>query len=223
MRIEDIVQLLHRVRRNGSGWLACCPAHEDHNPSLSISEGEGGRILLRCFAGGSIEAILGALGLTKRDLFQQGGERPASSSQTSADLRGKNGRGKRHTTQEVAAEAAAFGLKRKYHKDYKRVAFWKCQDSGGKEVGRVYRFEDPAEGHSSKQYWPVCRDGSGWRIGDPPGGFPLYRLPQLRAMTGPVFVTEGEKAADVLVGAGPTVTTSAHGAQTVPSQTPVAS
>jgi len=43
-------------------WKAQCPAHEDKNPSLSITE-QPGRILLHCHAGCSFEAIIGAAGL----------------------------------------------------------------------------------------------------------------------------------------------------------------
>jgi 5S rRNA maturation endonuclease (ribonuclease M5)/archaellum biogenesis ATPase FlaH len=61
--IDDVLSRLQGVKRNGSGWLARCPAHEDHNPSLSVNEGEGGRVLLKCFAGCEYRAILAALGL----------------------------------------------------------------------------------------------------------------------------------------------------------------
>lgn len=56
-------------RRNGTGWLARCPAHEDERASLSIGEGEDGRVLLKCFAGCELDAILGKLGIAARDLF----------------------------------------------------------------------------------------------------------------------------------------------------------
>ncbi len=32
---------------NGHGWKACGPAHEDRSPSLSIDEGDDGRVLLK--------------------------------------------------------------------------------------------------------------------------------------------------------------------------------
>jgi hypothetical protein len=47
---------------------ACCPAHPDSRPSLSITEIED-RILLHCFAGCRIEDIVRALGLRMSDLF----------------------------------------------------------------------------------------------------------------------------------------------------------
>ena len=26
-------------RKTGSGWMVCCPAHDDRRPSLSVSDG----------------------------------------------------------------------------------------------------------------------------------------------------------------------------------------
>jgi putative DNA primase/helicase len=51
--------------------MTLCCAHTNKNPSLSISEGTGGQILLKCFAGCSIEEITGALGLDVGDLFPE--------------------------------------------------------------------------------------------------------------------------------------------------------
>ena len=49
--------------------MALCPAHEDNDPSLSISEGEDKRILVHCHAGCSVEAICNALGIEVKELF----------------------------------------------------------------------------------------------------------------------------------------------------------
>jgi hypothetical protein len=50
-------------------FQARCPAHDDFSPSLNFSEGEDGRLLLHCFAGCSVDTILAALNLNRRDLF----------------------------------------------------------------------------------------------------------------------------------------------------------
>jgi putative DNA primase/helicase len=50
MTLREFLGRLKGVRRSGSGWMALCPVHEDHDPSLSIRE-DGGRILLYCHAG----------------------------------------------------------------------------------------------------------------------------------------------------------------------------
>jgi archaellum biogenesis ATPase FlaH len=58
-----------RPKRSGPGWAARCPAHEDKQASLSIHEGEDGRVLVKCHAGCTVEDVLAELGLEMRDLF----------------------------------------------------------------------------------------------------------------------------------------------------------
>lgn len=67
LKLADVLAHVKGVRRSSGGHVALCPAHEDANPSLSISEGEGGRVLLNCFAGCTPEAIAKAIGL---ELYQ---------------------------------------------------------------------------------------------------------------------------------------------------------
>ena len=74
--IQTIVSRLRDAKPNGKGWVALCPAHDDRQPSLSVSEGEDGRVLLHCFAGCSPEEICGKLGLELRDLFPPGERAP---------------------------------------------------------------------------------------------------------------------------------------------------
>jgi hypothetical protein len=74
----EFLERLERVNRSGKGWTARCPAHEDRRASLSISEGDDGRILLKCFAGCPTEDIVEALSLSLSDLFPTGGGGPHS-------------------------------------------------------------------------------------------------------------------------------------------------
>lgn len=70
MTADEIVANLDRAKRVGDGrWVARCPAHEDRSPSLSVRALDDGRTLLHCFAGCSVEDIVGALGLALEDLF----------------------------------------------------------------------------------------------------------------------------------------------------------
>lgn len=55
----------------GTRWSARCPAHDDRTPSLSVSNGNDGRVLLRCWAGCETLAVLRALGLSWSDLFER--------------------------------------------------------------------------------------------------------------------------------------------------------
>ena len=72
MTTEQLVERLH-ARRSGAGWIARCPAHEDHSPSLSIGEGRDGKILLHCFGGCTSESVCNSLGLSLADLFSEPG------------------------------------------------------------------------------------------------------------------------------------------------------
>jgi hypothetical protein len=70
MTAEQLAERLH-ARHSGAGWIARCPAHQDRSPSLSIREGDDGRVLLHCFGGCPPETILGTIDLTIRDLFSR--------------------------------------------------------------------------------------------------------------------------------------------------------
>src|SRR5438045_2333702 len=70
MTADELVQYLDRVSTAGAdAWKARCPAHPDSNPSLSITTGDAGQILLHCHAGCSVGAILRELGFQFTDLF----------------------------------------------------------------------------------------------------------------------------------------------------------
>ena len=59
--LTTIAAGLKKVRWNGDyNFSACCPGHNDHNPSLSVTD-INGKILVRCFAGCSQEQVIGAL------------------------------------------------------------------------------------------------------------------------------------------------------------------
>jgi putative DNA primase/helicase len=45
----------------GADWTACCPAHDDQRPSLSIRDAEEGMVLVRCHVGCGQERIIAAL------------------------------------------------------------------------------------------------------------------------------------------------------------------
>lgn len=47
--------------RAGTSWIARCPAHDDRVPSLSISAGHAGKILVRCHAGCDQQDVIVAL------------------------------------------------------------------------------------------------------------------------------------------------------------------
>jgi len=56
-RAADIAEAL-KGRKNGEGWLAHCICHDDHTPSLAISESPDGKTLVFCHAGCPQEAVI---------------------------------------------------------------------------------------------------------------------------------------------------------------------
>jgi hypothetical protein len=69
MTVFNIIDRLEKVRSKGANqWLACCPAHDDRSPSLSIKN-DGDRVLLYCFSGCPTSDVLASIGLGYFDLF----------------------------------------------------------------------------------------------------------------------------------------------------------
>lgn len=71
MPIDRVLPQLAGVKGGGGQeqWIALCPGHDDRSQSLSVSVGEGQRVLLHCHAGCSLNDILSSLGLQLKDLF----------------------------------------------------------------------------------------------------------------------------------------------------------
>jgi hypothetical protein len=72
MIADKFLAQLTKVKRTGrESWIACCPAHEDKNPSMTVTEKDDGRVLIHCFAGCSVDSILGAVGMTFSDIYPE--------------------------------------------------------------------------------------------------------------------------------------------------------
>ena len=71
MDLSEWSALFQRVKwsHDNSNFTALCPSHKDDNPSLSASVGSDNRVLLKCFAGCTVEQICGAVGKKVADLF----------------------------------------------------------------------------------------------------------------------------------------------------------
>lgn len=68
--VHGLLARLDKAKRTGQGrWIACCPAHQDKHPSLSIRETDDGTILLKCWAGCGAADVVAAIGMTLADLF----------------------------------------------------------------------------------------------------------------------------------------------------------
>jgi len=71
MDINNVLNKLQKVKKSNGGWKACCPAHDDQTPSLSVSVGDNGSVLLYCHAGCNFSEVVAALGLKTSSLKPQ--------------------------------------------------------------------------------------------------------------------------------------------------------
>ena len=61
LTISNIASGLSKVRWHGDyKFTACCPAHDDRNPSFSVTDSSG-QVLVKCFAGCTQAEVIGAL------------------------------------------------------------------------------------------------------------------------------------------------------------------
>lgn len=70
MRLDDLLAHFPTSKKNGAGYVACCPAHDDRRASLSISTKDE-KMLVYCHAGCKTEDVLSAIGLKMADLFTE--------------------------------------------------------------------------------------------------------------------------------------------------------
>lgn len=68
-QLEPILAMLEKVKGRNGHYVACCPAHADRNPSLTIRETNDGKVLLHCFAGCTVQDVCDALNIKMEDLF----------------------------------------------------------------------------------------------------------------------------------------------------------
>lgn len=184
MELEELLRRLEGVKRSGGGYSARCPAHEDKNASLSIKQGDNGGVVLHCHAGCTPEQVVGALGLSMKDLFPDG-DKPRQEYRPRPASREDRG--------SIATQY-----------DY--------TDENGQLLARKTRWEKTVDGKRKKTFTWGHPEGQGFQSGR--GGMAVpYRLPGLvKAET--VFLCEGEKDVDNLTAQGLAATCSPDGAGT---------
>lgn len=182
-----------------NGFLANCPAHDDKNPSLSVSPADiGDSALFHCFAGCSFDAVRAALSGA-----------PASTSNNAP------------RSEKVAAKAAPAkkapkikGQRQKaaeyIYTDYEGNPLWKKVRfniiDGGAVVGKTFMQQD-MDGNAPTAIIAEYRDSE--------QGTPIYNLPAVydaASAGGEIIVAEGEKDCDLLNELGFVATTTFAGA-----------
>jgi putative DNA primase/helicase len=201
--LESLAARGKPVRKEGAGWVACCPAHDDSRPSLAVGRGRNGDALVFCRSAGCRAAeIVAALGMKLPDL--KAGSAHAFLPTIEDSHRPAQGSGFR------TAKEAAQWLRSK-RGAWTRIHHY--TDAAGEPLGIMLRWDyGDAEGKPRKYFAPVWRFGGSWRIGCVSDGRPLYALSELGSI-GRVFIVEGEKCADILHSIGVCATTSSFGAR----------
>ncbi len=187
MSLEPIAAALGRYSKKANGgFMACCPVHEDHNPSLSLDEKDG-NLLVKCFAGCSQKEVVQAL--KSRDLwpeltgFAQSIENKQITGETWIPL------------QPIPTDAPP--PPQTHHWLGKPSIIWEYRDATGNLLQLSYRFDPPGQ---KKQVLPLtfCKSTDGhreWRWKALAAPRPLYGLDLIENQE-QIVVVEGEKPAD---------------------------
>ncbi len=195
MHITELLPRLDGVRKNVSGYTARCPAHDDQQNSLSVSEKDG-RILLYCHTGCQFADILKALDLEPKDLFSNGnGSKP-------------------HKRPAVKSP--------KLKGELVRERVWDIVDSSDQVIARHHRkdYDTGKPKHEKEVWWE--RNGKKGLDGLKTEDLPLYGLKWLLDEPDDserdIVICEGEPAADALHEAGYMALATVTGANGCPSE-----
>lgn len=193
--LDRVLAALPDPKRDGAGWRARCPSHEDRRASLGIREAEDGRVLMRCRAGCKTEAVVAALGLTWGALYP---DRPADT-----------GRG---------AQPAANG----HPATAGRTVRHELHALDGKVLAVHIRQVDAATGKKLGAVWWERPDGSRGLGGSRVEDLPLFVPGSAATLAGiedgaEVILTEGEPAAVALAWCGIVGVATVTGAATIPT------
>jgi putative DNA primase/helicase len=181
------------AKRCGRGWSARCPGHNDRTPSLSISEGDGGKVLFHCHAGCDQNTVIEALrrqGLWPEPEEKKRGRRTnGNDDEARVEHTWRPMIPPRSGTADPPAELlSGFDVVHEYTDLHDRVTHY---------VGRI-----EARGGRRKTFVPITygelNGRMGWHHKAPKAPRPLYGLNRLTAMPdASVLLCEGEKAANV--------------------------
>lgn len=203
MKTSDLLSHLIGVKQVGrEHWLALCPCHDDHRPSLDVAV-KNGKTLIYCpVCGADGVRVTEALGLNARNLFenqrpvQNNPQRPQNSPQ-----RPQN-----------SPQRPQNNPQRPRNVDY----FY----SPVLKKTRFYTFDSQKQAFKKSFCW-YHKTEKGWEKGLPKGADgrsiapPLYHrelLTVARERGKRVYICEGEKDVETLIGLGFLAVCSPHGA-----------
>ncbi len=192
--LEKILERAENVRQDAGGYLVSCPnpdhgqSRGDREPSVRVSEGNDGRVLVHCFAGCEKKSVVAGWGLAMSDLFEKNSGRRFNMSNS-------NPRQERSRS--------------------KPSATWEIKDTSGKVQAHHVRFDTP-EGKEVLWRLPGARKWG--LAGRKLATLPLYGSERIKEWSEEslIVVCEGEKATDALLDAGILAVGTVTGASSAP-------
>lgn len=199
---ENFLQRLDGVRKSGAGWIARCPCrNDDSNPSLSIGQGNDGRVLMTCHRGipCDVETICSSVGLTLSDIMPHDINEEFTPSTSSSEVRKKTEPTKQ--IKKIPESKPVF------------VEAYDYVDEHGSMLFQKLRYVDENGKKTFRQRKPNEFGGWEFSLGDVPKV--LYNLPAVvkakrDGLT--IWLVEGEKDANTLIEMGLIATTAPGGA-----------
>jgi DNA-binding transcriptional ArsR family regulator len=168
LSLNDIIPHLRKARRLPDGsYMACCPAHDDSEPSLHLSESPDGMLLWHCHAGCPQDAV-------QRELERIAGVRPA----TARPIAPRRNAGRQPATAQAQLLTLA-ALANAKRLDAEKLIAWHVRElpDGGIEIPYLTR-----EGELHAVQYRLTKekvegvDRFRWRQGDTPILYGLWRL-----------------------------------------------
>ncbi|MCS6919933.1 MAG: hypothetical protein NZM28_09190, partial [Fimbriimonadales bacterium] len=176
LTLDAIVPYLRRARRLANGqYLACCPAHDDSEPSLSLAETPDGNLLVHCHAGCSQEAVLREL----RRLAGLDARRPAPQAGLTLQQYAEAKRLNADALREWGVSDAVYQQRPALRIEYR--------DTDGNPIAVQYRLA-------------LSGDRFRWKAGDSAKLYGLWRLPEYSGKN--LWVVEGVSDCHTLWSAG---------------------
>jgi len=199
--VQNFLDRLDGVRQSGGNFMARCPCrNDDNNPSLSVSEGTDGRVLVHCHRGNGCDAaeICASVGLSISDIMPQNGTNTIY--EKSIVKKDK---------QQTPKQAPKPIVK----DDLKFVCSYDYIDESGELLFQKVRYVNQDGVKTFRQRKPVENGGWSYSLSEVPKI--LYNLPAVLAAKEsgtPIWVVEGEKDVDTLTALGYVATTMPGGA-----------
>ncbi len=183
--LSHVLAQLKGVRSSPRGWRACCPAHADSEPSLSIGLGEQGQVLLKCFAGCALERIVEAIGLTLADLF------PEAAVSSRSGQHGHNGSQAAPAASQNSLSLLDLALEKQLPWQFLFNLGVMEHPAGGVQIPYHLADGKPAPRYRIRTAL-VAKEGSRWNSGE--GGIVPYGLERLKdaRKAGYLVLVEGE-------------------------------